>query len=159
MVNSWCVFENTALRTKIGDHSGISSGICQKITYDSGCRNMNGCFQCKQKWPHAAMVIIMSPSVPLTTKITARVWYCQTVEPEMIWGSHSSRDAGIALYPLQPSLAQRLSAPPHQSHTGNPTVAPPKRLWAPPVLPALNSALKNHRSTYKKKKFQSLLPK
>ena len=44
MVNSWCVFENTALRTKIRAHSGISSGICQKITYDSGCRNMNGCF-------------------------------------------------------------------------------------------------------------------
>ena len=99
------------------------------------------------------MVIIMSPSVPLTTKIMARVWYCQTVEPEVIWGSYSSRDAGIALYPLQPSLAQRLPAPPHHSRTGNPTVAPPKRLWAPPVLPALNSALKNHRSTYKKKNF------
>ena len=74
----------------------------------------------------------------------------------MIWGSHSSRDAGMALYPLQPSLAQRLSAPPHHSRTGNPSVAPPKKLWAPPVLPAPNSALKNHRYTYKEKKKEIL---
>lgn len=74
----------------------------------------------------------------------------------MIWGSHSSRDAGMALYPLQPSLAQRLSAPPHHSRTGNPSVAPPKKIWALPVLPAPNSALKNHRSTYKKKKKEIL---
>ena len=49
MVNPWCVFENTALRTKIRDHSGISSGICQKIAYDPGRWDTNSRFQCKQK--------------------------------------------------------------------------------------------------------------
>lgn len=76
----------------------------------------------------------------------------------MIWGSSFSGEAGIALYPSQPSLAQLWSVHSHHSRMDYPSVAPAKKLGTSPSFLYTESALKNHISLLKLKFFNCLPP-